>query len=465
MKGMKCGLELHVQLDTHKLFCECPSEIRKDEPESRVERVLYAVAGETGRVDAAARSEEAKGLKFIYESYDTTCLVELDEEPPHSINREALRIALRMATILHMKVVDEVHIMRKIVVDGSNTSGFQRTALIATDGFIETSQGKVRIGSLCLEEDSARIVKREKDRTFFRLDRLGIPLLEIMTEPDIRSPEQALETAEKLGRLTRTLQAKRGIGTIRQDVNVSVDGGPRVELKGFQDLKKMPSVIKKEIERQRKKKIKPEVRNVNPDGTTSFLRPMPGSARMYPETDVPSIPITKKLLDEVRKSLPEHPDAVAERLSSTLNPELAGQMLHSDKLVLFNEIAKKADPTVVASTLLSAESEIRKRFGLETEIPDHVFKDVLWLYGESKIPKSAIMEILAEYTKDPRDIMEIMQRFKQVEGPDLEKKVKKIVRSKPGLSFAAYMGLAMKEFRGKADGKLLAELIRKELSP
>jgi Glu-tRNA(Gln) amidotransferase subunit E-like FAD-binding protein len=464
MKGMKCGLELHVQLDTHKLFCECPSEIRKDEPDYRIERVLHAVAGETGKVDAAAKSEEEKGKRFVYEGYGTTCLVEMDEEPPHSINKEALRIAIQLAVMLDMKIVDEVHVMRKIVVDGSNTSGFQRTALVANNGSINTSQGVVRIGSLCLEEDSARIVKKEKDRTFFRLDRLGIPLIEIMTEPDIKTPEQALEAAEKLGKLTRTLQAKRGIGTIRQDVNLSVDGGPRVELKGFQDLKKMPLVIRKEIERQRKKKIKSEVRKVNPDGTTSFLRPMPGSARMYPETDVRSIPITKKLVADAGRSLPDHPEAVAEKLSSMLNPELAGQMLHSSRLALFNEISKKADPTAVASTLLSAESEIKKRFGLETKIPDQVFKDVLWLHGESKIPKSAIMEILAEYSKEPRDIMKIIQKFKQVEGPGLEKKVKKIVKSKPGLSFAAYMGLAMKEFRGKVDGKLLAEMIRKELS-
>jgi Glu-tRNA(Gln) amidotransferase subunit E-like FAD-binding protein len=359
----------------------------------------------------------------VYEGYGTTCLVEMDEEPPHSINKEALRIAIQLAVMLDMKIVDEVHVMRKIVVDGSNTSGFQRTALVANNGSINTSQGVVRIGSLCLEEDSARIVKKEKDRTFFRLDRLGIPLIEIMTEPDIKTPEQALEAAEKLGKLTRTLQAKRGIGTIRQDVNLSVDGGLRVELKGFQDLKKMPLVIRKEIERQRKKKIKSEVRKVNPDGTTSFLRPMPGSARMYPETDVRSIPITKKLVADAGRSLPDHPEAVAEKLSSMLNPELAGQMLHSSRLALFNEISKKADPTAVASTLLSAESEIKKRFGLETKIPDQVFKDVLWLHGESKIPKSAIMEILAEYSKEPRDIMKIIQKFKQVEGPGLEKKV------------------------------------------
>ncbi len=463
MKGMKCGLELHVQLETHKLFCNCPTEMRQDKPQFTVERVLHSVAGETGEVDAAAAAEEAKQTRFIYEGYDTTCLVEIDEEPPHQVNREALRIALQMAMMLGMDVVDEVHVMRKTVVDGSNTSGFQRTALIATNGSIRTSKGEVRVGFLCLEEDSARIVKREGNAVFFRLDRLGVPLLEIMTEPDITSPEHALETAEKLGMLTRSLQVKRGIGTIRQDVNVSVEGGPRVELKGFQDLRRMPLVIRKEVERQRKEGAKPEVRNVNPDCTTTFLRPMPGAARMYPETDVPKITITRKMLAEARASLPEHPDAVAEKLASVLNPELTRQLLHSDKLPLFNELRPKVDPKVVATTLLSAEPEIRKRFGIDVQIPDQVFKDVLWLYGESKIPKGAVFEMLAEYAKEPRDILEIMARFKAVDGLEVERTIKRIIKSKPGLSFAAYMGLMMKKFRGKVDGRLLAETIKREL--
>ena len=158
--GFKCGLELHIQLDTHKLFCDCDSRIREDEPDITVERQLHSVAGEMGGRDIAAEAEESKGRTFVYEAYkENNCLVELDEEPPHEMNNEAIKIALQFAMLLHMKPVDGIQVMRKTVIDGSNTSGFQRTALIATDGYVESSLGKVRVSSLCLEEDSSRRMK------------------------------------------------------------------------------------------------------------------------------------------------------------------------------------------------------------------------------------------------------------------------------------------------------------------
>ena len=118
--------------------------------------------------------------------------------------------------------------MRKTVIDGSNTSGFQRTVLIARDGHIETSYGKVRVATVCLEEDSARVMLREKDKVIYRLDRLGIPLVEIATHPDLHNPEMVKECALKLGEILRACKVKRGLGTIRQDVNVSVSGHDRV---------------------------------------------------------------------------------------------------------------------------------------------------------------------------------------------------------------------------------------------
>jgi glutamyl-tRNA(Gln) amidotransferase subunit E len=213
-KEIKCGLEIHQQLDTHKLFCECPSLLRNDEPIREIKRKLHAVKGETGEIDAAARHEAERDREFIYQAYDTTCLVELDEEPPHEINKEALQIALQIALHLNCEILPITEIMRKTVVDGSNTSGFQRTALIARNGFIETSMGKVRISALMLEEDSARPVERTEEKAIYRLDRLGQPLVEIATESDIKSPEQAKEVALHIGDILRSCKVKRGIGTI-----------------------------------------------------------------------------------------------------------------------------------------------------------------------------------------------------------------------------------------------------------
>src|SRR3989344_8676283 len=157
--GLKVGLEIHQQLDTGKLFCHCPSLLRKDEPDFTVKRKLHAVAGETGEIDPAVLHQVSLKKNFVYEGYDTTCLVELDEEPPKEINKDALKIAIQIAILLNAKIFPMTQIMRKTVVDGSNTGGFQRTILIARDGFVETKYGKVGIDSICLEEDSARKVE------------------------------------------------------------------------------------------------------------------------------------------------------------------------------------------------------------------------------------------------------------------------------------------------------------------
>ena len=155
--GFKCGLEIHQQLETHKLFCNCPSIVHDSNPNIKIKRKLRAVAGETGKVDAAAAYEIKKDLKNVYEACSSSsCLIELDEEPPKEVNKDALDIVLQVALLLNAKPVDEIRVMRKTVVDGSNVSGFQRTMLVATDGFIETSKGKVIVDSICLEEESAK---------------------------------------------------------------------------------------------------------------------------------------------------------------------------------------------------------------------------------------------------------------------------------------------------------------------
>jgi len=246
---MRCGLELHVQVNSSKLFCRCPcQDDTLDKPDYVIKRKLHAVKGETGKVDIAAKKEGEKNKVIKYNCYyENTCLVDIDEEPPREIDELALKTGLEIAVILNMKPVDELQIMRKLIIDGSSVSGFQRTGLLATNGWIETSQGRVRIATLCIEEDSA---KRIDDNTF-SLERLGIPLIEIATEPDIKDPLHAREVAEKIGMICKfTGKIVRGIGSIRQDVNVSTPKGSRVEIKGVQDLSMMPKFIENEILRQ-----------------------------------------------------------------------------------------------------------------------------------------------------------------------------------------------------------------------
>jgi glutamyl-tRNA(Gln) amidotransferase subunit E len=228
--GVKAGLEIHQQLDTRtKLFCKCPTMLRdKKDSTFSFNRYLRASKSEMGEVDEAAREEAKYTRTFLYKGYESTCLVENDEEPPSVLNPEAIDISLEVALLLNMTPMDEVHTMRKIVIDGSNTCGFQRTALIATDGWISTEEGPVKVDSLCLEEDAAQKIETEGNAVGYSLDRLGIPLVEIGTAPDIRTAEQARNVAERLGMILRsTGKVKRGLGTIRQDINISIEAGAK----------------------------------------------------------------------------------------------------------------------------------------------------------------------------------------------------------------------------------------------
>ena len=251
--GLKAGLEIHQQIDSkEKLFCRCPTMIKYvGDSDFEFFRYLRATESEMGEKDRAAVEQTKIRRKFIYKAYDTTCLIENDEEPPRELNKEALDISLGVAKLFHMKPVDQMHVMRKIVVDGSNTSGFQRTAFLAKNGYIETSEGLCGIESLCIEEEAAQKIEEIEDSIVYSLDRLGIPLVEIATAPDIKSPSHARQVAEQIGMMLRsTGKVKRGLGTIRQDVNISIAKGARVEIKGVQSLNLIEDIIRREVERQ-----------------------------------------------------------------------------------------------------------------------------------------------------------------------------------------------------------------------
>lgn len=261
--GLMMGLEIHQQLNTtKKLFCPCECELTDKKPDYRVLRYLRPTQSELGKIDRAAFEESRRELTFLYDAYSHhTCLVESDDEPPHPLNQEALEIGLIIATLLDMQVVDEFHTMRKQVIDGSNTGGFQRTGLLAIQGHMDTPYGRVVIENLCLEEDAARRMGQRKGKVEFRLDRLGIPLLEITTDPSMNHPEQVREVAYQIGQVLRSTKVKRGLGTIRQDLNISIREGARVEVKGVQDLDSMEQLVKNEVMRQLKLlEIKDELR-------------------------------------------------------------------------------------------------------------------------------------------------------------------------------------------------------------
>ncbi|MFX1601412.1 MAG: Glu-tRNA(Gln) amidotransferase subunit GatE [Promethearchaeota archaeon] len=252
--GLKCGLEIHQQLDTEKkLFCRCPAELQGTrEPDFTLTREMRPVLGEMGTYDKAMLTEYEKGMGIIYEGYnDVVCTYELDDTPPFSCNNEARRIALQIAMLVNANIIEEMHVCRKNYLDGSVPSGFQRTMILGTDGYIPLENGKrIRIDILSLEEEAARKIKTENKTNFFRLDRLGIPLVEVTTKPDISTPDECRECAERIGLLLWSTNVKKVLGSIRQDVNVSIEAGTRIEIKGVQKLGWIPILITHEITRQ-----------------------------------------------------------------------------------------------------------------------------------------------------------------------------------------------------------------------
>jgi Glu-tRNA(Gln) amidotransferase subunit E-like FAD-binding protein len=462
----KSGLEIHQQLNTSKLFCNCPSLLRKDEPDFIVKRKLHAVAGESGQIDVAALYQKSLDKEFEYQGYDTTCLVELDEEPPHEINKEALEIALHISLLLNCKIMPLTQIMRKTVIDGSNTSGFQRTVLIAKEGYLETKYGKVGIESVFLEEDAARIVERTNKKEIYKLDRLGIPLVEVVTAPDIKNAEQAKDIALQIGDVLRSCKVRRGIGTIRQDVNISIRNENRVELKGMQDMNIFIKAIEGEVERQKKasdakKPTEMEVRNAQKDGSTKFMRPLPGSARMYPETDLPLLKISRDFINKIKKTLPKHKAEIEKELAKQgLEQDMIKMLFKQNKLSLFKKLLEIVNhPNLIAKILLIYPKDIAKRIGktlvhVEKKLEEE-YEDILHLHRKKKISENQIKHALEKVVKGEK------VEFEKVDLSSMEEKIVKIIKSKPGLAPNAYMGLVMKEFKGTISGKEVMEIILK----
>jgi len=560
-----------------------------------------------------------KGKSITYEADpETACLVELDEEPPRQLNSEAVDIALTITLLLKARPLDEIHVMRKVVIDGSNTTGFQRTAVIGLDGALRADGRDVPVEQVTLEEDSGRKTGETKTSAVYRLDRLGVPLIEISTGPVIGTPEEAGKTALAIGRILRaTRKVKRGLGSIRQDLNISIKQGALVEIKGVQDLDLVSRVVELEVQRQlnlvsirdelRFRQVKPldikedfvdvtgifasseskiiqsaikrggkayavrltgfanllkrelapgirlgtelakraifwgrvggifhsdelpaygietgtveavkerlgsdardafvviadeeqavldglravverareavekvpeETRAANPDGTTHYMRPRPGAARMYPETDVPPVAISKDRIARIAGSLPRMPAEVAGELQvqHRLSPKLASQIVDSEYLSLFEKIvgaSREVSTSYVATVLTeSLKSLQRENVPVENLREEH-FVQVFDLVAKGSTAKESVVEVLrwlaahpASTAADALDDLGLRMLSEQ----DLAVIVNRVVSSNKSLlandrakALGKMMNLVMGEVRGRADPTLVSELLR-----
>jgi len=621
--GLKVGLEIHQQLNTKaKLFCDCRPELFKEEPELTFLRRLRPTQSELGQIDPAAYFEFQKGVRIRYEANNaTSCLVEMDEEPPHPLNLEAVETVLTAALLMKAKPVNEIHVMRKTVIDGSNTTGFQRTCVIALNGEIKVGEKTVPIQHASLEEDAARKTCDEEGNIIrYRIDRLGIPLIEVATAPVIYSPKEAEEVALAIGSILRaTGKVIRGLGTIRQDINISIPNGALIEIKGLQELELVSLAVEYEVQRQlnlikikedlerigarreeladefcdvtevfkqtkckvlrkaldRKQQIlaaklpkfsgflkrellpdfrlgtemadrarfwgrvggifhtdempaygvmaeeieelrkalkagpedavvfvadnfenardalravverarealtgvPEETRAPNPDGTTRYMRPRPGAARMYPETDIPPTQITDELVEKIGSSLPELPEKKIERLMKEckLNQKLARQIMNSEHGELFESIIRKSNvsPTTVAVFLTETLKSL-KRDGVQVDkVSDDQVEEIFKNLSSGELTKESMQDVVSWLSKNEgKTVKNGVENLglKVASSEELAKTVDRVIASNKGIveerglnAIGPLMGIVMKEMRGKVNAALASELIKKKI--
>jgi len=472
---IKVGLEIHFQLDTNrKLFCSCSTAMKEKEYVDLVVRKLHPTFSERGGIDEASKYEYLRNRTFFYEVYNKeSCLVELDEEPPHEINREALLVSLQIAKLFNCRIPDEIYVMRKIVIDGSNTSGFQRTMIVGIDGYFEFKGKKIPITQICLEEDSAAIDREENGKVYYRLNRLGIPLVEIDTGIlEGFTPSEIEEIAYYIFLIaSSTKKVKRTLGSIRQDVNISVKNGPRVEIKGIQRLGLISKVIEYEVKRQLEilesgKNVKEETRVAREDGTTEFIRPLPGAERMYPETDIKPIK-TEELLKMVKecRSLVEILEKYEKEYK--LSRELINSLLKSEYFFLLENIVEEIglEPSVVAGILTTTIKEIERKEKIKVELDESRLKEFFLALKNEKIFKEASYDILREmciYREESID--SIIERLGLK--PLSEEEIRKIVREEINKveDRRKLESIIISRIRGRANIRRAIEIIKEEIS-
>lgn len=468
---LKCGLEIHQQLATQqKLFCGCSTAMIEKNPVMVLMRKQHPVASELGEFDIAAQHEYLRNRTFYYQIFSNeSCLVECDEEPPHGLNREALETALKVALLLNCSIPSEIHVMRKTVIDGSNTTSFQRTMVVGLNGFLRYKGKKIEIKHVSLEEDAAAIVKEDETSATFRLNRLGIPLIEVGTGiiTDCK-PEEVQDIAYEVGMIVRsTGKAKKGLGTIRQDLNVSVRGGERVEIKGVQELGILAKVISLEVERQLPlPKVAKEVRAALPDGTTKFTRPLPGAARMYPETDVEPVGVEAEYLKKLRENLPESWEVRLKKIKRMgLSEQLAEQIVKSEYVDLFEKVVKekKVDANIVANTFTSILKDLRREHIPVDNLSDEHFHRIFDLLKRGTIAKEAIQPILKELAREPiRDVFSIVRNLglEAITVAELKRIIHDVRSRNPDALKDKILGLVMSRVRGRIDAKVVVKLVK-----
>jgi glutamyl-tRNA(Gln) amidotransferase subunit E len=620
--GFKSGLEIHQQLKTQKkLFCRCPAGEYYEDYDAEVLRHMRPTLSELGEYDGTALMEFKTRKEIVYQLNNrNVCTYEMDDNPPFELNQEALDIALEMTILLNCNIVGELHIARKQYLDGSIPAGFQRTTILGTDGWIPYKERRINIRQLGLEEDACREVSDRGHRRVYKTDRLSIPLIETVTYPDMRAPWEVAEVGELLRELARsTGKVRTGIGRARQDVNVSVEGGTRVEIKGvyripyiprlthfealrqvnllelrtelhkrgltkdslkaasadvtgilknanFQPIRRalerdwlvmavglsefkgllgfplqpgrdfageiadrvrviacldeLPNILHNEMAdnpvtsaewrkigsalaakkneaivlvwgehkdvetavgeiviraREAAVGIPNETRQAFPSGLNGFERILPGADRMYPDTDMPPVPLADERIESAKKRLPSTPwqrRAYYRRLG--LSSEIIENLVTDERAVLFQRIVETLalKPTLVAVVLSQTLKYLKRKGFPASRLSDDALVDLFRRFSHGEFAREAFPLILQLMATDEQDAGEIIRRLAlfKFRDEDIREIVRQVVRihlqlepGDPVKKFRYLMGVLMSELRGRMPGEKVASILKDAL--
>lgn len=616
--GFKSGLEVHQQLLTErKLFCHCPAGKYQSSYHAEILRHMRPTLSELGEYDGTALMEFKTKKDIIYRiHYDTVCTYEMDDTPPFLINDQALDIALEVGMLFDGYVVDELHIARKQYLDGSIPTGFQRTAITCVGGKIPYKDRVINLIQMSIEEDSCREISDVGHKRVYITDRLGMPLIETVTHPEMKTPQEVADVNNILRRLVRsTGKVRTGIGAGREDVNVSVRGGTRIEIKGVPNIKRIPLLTYNEAMRQwnllrlrevlAEKGITPEtfsaeykdvtkvlkkthyspvsdaIRNggkVNcvivkgfagylkwqtqtdtyfskeisdrvrviacltslpniihsdnvgenissadwnslkktmgagpddaiivvwgsetdaetgakeiiirckeatigipsetrqalRDGTNGFERILPGPERMYPDTDLPPVPITKERVERIKAGMPEQIWKREERYRKLGVPvDLINDLAVSKFAKIFDKAVSELNVEAgIAATAIIQYSKKLKRKGYKiSKLNEELFESIFNSLGNKRIIKEAVFVIMEDFLKNGRIFEALFP--KPVNDDEIKARIntgliqlKHLKLYNPENSKEVLMGIVMANLRGSAEGKLVSKLIDEKL--
>ncbi len=448
-KMVKIGLEIHVQLKTNKkLFCECSADYLSAEENRNICEIC------TGQPGAK----------------------------PMGVNKKALENLLKISLALGCTIKNKVFFQRKHYFWPDLPSGYQRTSKpIAVNGKL----GKIRIREIHLEEDPGRYDLREGKVDY---NRSGIPLAEIVTEPDISSPEEAREFLEELAKIIEYLDAGREEpGSSRVDANISVDE-TRVEVKNINSFSGVYSALSYEIFRQKDmiakgKKIERETRHYDEKTEKTFplrKKEVEEDYRYFPDPDIPPIFIDQEFIEKIKKEIPELPTQKKERFVKEYKiREREADILVSEIEIanLFEKMAKKYDPIKLSFWIVGPLKKQLNYRNLKLKDSKLNYDDLVCIFDDfynKKITddgmETALIKILDEkvrYSEIRESLLKVtdLSEIEKVIDDVLSKNENAVMDYKSGnekvMNFL--IGQVMRRLSGRGDQNIIRECILKKI--